>query len=147
GVSIWFALHSHDITVFGWAMVPPGYATIMSYFYWLLVLEALRRAPGLIVAGLDLLVSIYSLFAGIIPLTVLHGIYYDLNTLPHMHAMGSDSILGLPLQTAATILVGFLAFGVVLQHTGGATFFNDLSMSIFGRYRGGTAKVSIGSSA
>src|SRR5699024_6926793 len=72
---------------------------------------------------------------------------YDLNTLAQMHAMGSDSILGLPLQTAATILVGFLAFGVVLQHTGGATFFNDLSMSIFGRYRGGTAKVSIGSSA
>lgn len=147
GVSIWFALHSHDITVFGWAMVAPGYATIMSYFYWVLVLEALRRAAGLIVAGLALLVSIYPLVAGIIPITVLQGINYDLNTLAQMHAMGSDSILGLPLQTAATILVGFLAFGVVLQHTGGATFFNDLSMSIFGRYRGGTAKVSIGSSA
>lgn len=146
-VSIWFALHSHDITVFGWAMVAPGYATVMSYFYWALVLEALRRAAGLIVAGLALLVSIYPLVAGIIPITVLQGINYDLNTLAQMHAMGSDSILGLPLQTAATILVGFLAFGVVLQHTGGATFFNDLSMSIFGRYRGGTAKVSIGSSA
>ena len=147
GVSIWFALHAHDITVFGWAMVAPNSATIMSYFYWILILEALRRAAGLIVAGLALLVSLYPLVAGDIPVTVLQGINYDLNTLAQMHAMGSDSILGLPLQTAATILVGFLAFGVVLQHTGGATFFNDLSMSIFGRYRGGTAKVSIGSSA
>lgn len=146
-VSIWFALHGNEITVFGWAMMAPVSATIMSYFYWALVLEALRRAAGLIVAGLALLVSLYPLFAGDIPVTVLQGISYDLNTLAQMHAMGSESILGLPLQTAATILVGFLAFGVVLQHTGGATFFNDISMSVFGRYRGGTAKVSIASSA
>jgi TRAP transporter 4TM/12TM fusion protein len=61
--------------------------------------------------------------------------------------MGAESILGLPIQTAATILVGFLIFGVALQHTGGADFFHNLAMSIFGRYRGGAAKVSVASSA
>ncbi|MDN5632327.1 MULTISPECIES: TRAP transporter permease [Kocuria] len=61
--------------------------------------------------------------------------------------MGVDSVLGLPLQTAGTILVGFLLFGVVLQHTGGADFFHELSMAVFGRYRGGSAKVAVASSA
>ncbi|MDO5670156.1 MAG: TRAP transporter permease [Corynebacterium sp.] len=147
GVSVWFASRAEDITLFGWSMVAPTYATVMSYVYWALVLEALRRAAGIIVAGLAFLVSIYPLFAGEIPIGVLQGISYDMNTLAQQHAMGSESILGLPLQTAGTILVGFLAFGVVLQHTGGAAFFNDLAMSIFGRYRGGTAKVSVASSA
>lgn len=78
---------------------------------------------------------------------MLQGISYDLNTLAQVHVMGSESILGLPLQTAGSILVGFLLFGVVLQHTGGADFFHDLSMALFGRYRGGSAKVSVASSA
>ena len=61
--------------------------------------------------------------------------------------MGVDSILGLPLQTGATILVGFLLFGVALQHSGGATFFYELAMGLFGRFRGGSAKVSVISSS
>ena len=43
--------------------------------------------------------------------------------------------------------VGFLLFGTVLQHTGGADFFHNLSMAVFGRYRGGSAKVAVASSA
>lgn len=61
--------------------------------------------------------------------------------------MGTESIFGLPFNTAASILVGFLLFGVTLQHTGGAEFFTQLANSLFGRYRGGAAKVSVASSA
>src|SRR5699024_9998777 len=75
------------------------------------------------------------------------GITYDPVTLAQRHVMGTESIHGLPLETAATILVGFMLFGVALQHTGGAEFFNKLAMSIFGKYRGGSAKVSVASSA
>lgn len=147
GCSVYFAVNGVNIAEYGWAYVSPVTATVLSYVYWVLVLEVLRRAAGWVVAGLALAVSIYPLVAGELPIGFLQGITYDINTLAQVHAMGTDSILGLPLQTAGSILVGFLLFGIVLQHTGGADFFHDLSMSLFGRYRGGSAKVSVASSA
>lgn len=145
--SYYFTINGRDITEYGWALIAPKQATVLSFIYWALVLEILRRAAGWIVALLALIVSVYPLFAGDIPIGFIQGITYRPDTLAQIHAMGSESILGLPLETAATILVGFMLFGVVLQHTGGADFFNDLAMSIFGKYRGGSAKVSVASSA
>jgi TRAP transporter 4TM/12TM fusion protein len=147
GCSIYFAMNSVNIANYGWAFVSPPTATVLSYVVWLLVLEVLRRAAGWIVAALALVVSVYPLVAGELPIAFLQGITYDANTLAQVHAMGPESILGLPLETAGAILVGFLLFGVVLQHTGGADFFHDLSLSLFGKYRGGAAKVSVASSA
>ncbi|AWB82731.1 C4-dicarboxylate ABC transporter [Corynebacterium yudongzhengii] len=146
-MALWFTVKGPVITEFGWSLVAPTSAKVLSVLYWLMVLEMLRRAAGLIVAGLAALVSIYPMFAGEVPIVFLQGITYDPVTLAQVHVMGTESIHGLPLQTAATILVGFMLFGVVLQHTGGALFFNDLAMAIFGKFRGGSAKVSVASSA
>ena len=145
--SYYFTIHGKEISEFGWSLIAPRQATVLSFAYWALVLEILRRAAGWIVALLALVVSVYPLFAGDIPVGFIQGITYRPDTLAQIHAMGSESILGLPLETAATILVGFMLFGVVLQHTGGADFFNALAMSLFGKYRGGSAKVSVASSA
>ncbi|MEU5839815.1 TRAP transporter permease [Streptomyces diacarni] len=147
GCALFFAFHGVDIAEFGWAFVAPISATIVSYVFWALIVEVLRRTAGWVVAALAVLVSLYPLVAGELPIGFLQGITYDFNTLAQIHAMGTESILGLPLQTAGSVLVGFLLFGVVLQHTGGADFFHDLSLSLFGRYRGGSAKVAITSSA
>ncbi|WP_291479683.1 TRAP transporter permease [Corynebacterium sp.] len=145
--ALWFCARGTQIAEYGWALVAPTSASVLSFVYWALVVEVLRRAAGPIVAGLAFAVSLYPLVADVIPVGFLQGITYDPVTLAQTHVMGSDSINGLPLDTAATILVGFMLFGIVLQHTGGAAFFNDLAMSIFGKYRGGSAKVSVGSSA
>ena len=40
-------------------------------------------------------------------------------------------------------MIGFLVFGVALQHTGGGRFFLDLAFALLGHVRGGPAKVSI----
>ncbi len=147
GAALWLSSSGPEISEYGWTMIAPVTAQVLSVFYWVAVLEILRRCAGPIVAGLALAVSIYPMFADIIPIGFLQGISYDPVTLAQVHVMGTESIHGLPLQTAATILVGFMLFGVTLQHTGGAEFFNDLSRAIFGRYRGGSAKVSVASSA
>ncbi|OXS85512.1 TRAP transporter permease [Kocuria marina] len=147
GTSAYFAVHGIEIQEYGWQYMAPTLATVLSFVFWALILETLRRAAGLVVLVIAFLFSVYPLFAGIIPLSFLQGISYDLPTLAQVHTMGVDSVLGLPLQTAGTILVGFLLFGVVLQHTGGADFFHELSMAVFGRYRGGSAKVAVASSA
>lgn len=145
--AVYFSANGVNISEFGWAYVAPATATVASFLFWAIMVEVLRRAAGWIVALLALAVSVYPVIAGEIPLGFLQGITYDIATLAQVHAMGTDSILGLPLQTAGTILVGFLLFGVVLQHTGGADFFHDLSMALFGKYRGGSAKVAVASSA
>lgn len=146
-VCIYLAMNGTRIKTFGWEYMAPDIATAASFVLWLVVLEALRRTGGLVVTLIALLFSLYPLVAKFLPISFLQGVTYDLPTLAQVHAMGAEGILGLPLQTAGTILIGFLVFGVALQHTGGADFFHNLSMSIFGRYRGGAAKVSVASSA
>ncbi|GAB2740064.1 TRAP transporter permease [Nocardioides pakistanensis] len=147
GTAAWFGLNTENIINQGWDYGGPTIALVLSFVLWALVLEALRRTAGLVVTGIALLFSAYPLFAGQVPIGFLQGIQFDLEGAARMHAMGVDSILGLPLQTAASILIGFLLFGVVLQKTGGATFFHDVAQSLFGTARGGSAKVSVASSA
>ncbi|MEX5237141.1 TRAP transporter permease [Kocuria arenosa] len=143
----YFAVNGTRIKDFGWEYMAPTTATVAAFVLWLVVLEALRRTGGIAVTIIALLFSLYPLVAENLPIGVLQGVTYDLPTLAQVHIMGAEGVLGLPIQTAATILIGFLVFGVALQHTGGADFFHNLSMSIFGRYRGGAAKVSVASSA
>ncbi|WP_291797716.1 TRAP transporter fused permease subunit [Brevibacterium sp.] len=147
GVCTYFGVNGETIVNQGWDYAAPQTAVLLSYLLWLLVLEALRRTAGLIVTLIALAFSLYPLAAGQMPLGFLRGISTDLSGAAQGHIMGADSVLGLPLQTAGTILIGFLLFGVALQHTGGATFFYDLAQALFGRYRGGSAKVSVFSSA
>lgn len=147
GTNLYLGLHSEDIINFGWDFAAPPFAIVLSYVLWLLVLEALRRTAGLIVTIIALIFSLYPMISASIPVPVLQGVQYDSNGAARQHALGVDSILGLPLQTAAALLVGFLIFGVALQRTGGADFFIDLARSLFGRARGGSAKIAVGSSA
>ncbi|WP_101851349.1 TRAP transporter permease [Kocuria flava] len=146
-VCTYFAVNGTRIKNFGWEFMAPTAATVAAFVLWAIVLEVLRRTGGTAVTVIALLFSLYPLVAERLPIGVLQGVTYDLPTLAQVHAMGAESVLGLPIQTAATILVGFLVFGVALQHTGGADFFHGLAMSVFGRYRGGAAKVSVASSA
>ena len=142
--TIYYGMNGQRIFERGWDYVAPPTAMVFAFLLWILVLETLRRTAGLIVTGIALVFSLYPVFAAGIPVSFLQGIPFRLDLTAQIHAMG---VMGLPLQTAASILVGFLMFGVALQFSGGALFFYDLAMSAFSRYRGGSAKVSVVSSA
>src|SRR5699024_9500602 len=131
GSAGYFAYNGPAIAEFGWAFISPPVATVLSFVFWALVLEVLRRAAGWVVMLLALIVSLYPVIAEGIPVGFLQGITYDVSTLAQVHVMGVESIFGLPMQTAGIILVGFMFFGVALQHTGGADFFHQLSNAIF----------------
>lgn len=147
GICLYFGISGERIVSAGWDYIAPAHATVLAFLMWALVLEALRRTAGLIVTIIALIFSLYPLFAAGVPISFLEGIPFRIDLTAQIHTMGVDSILGLPLQTAGTILIGFLLFGTALQFSGGATFFYDLAMSLFGRARGGSAKVSVVSSA
>ena len=142
-LNLFFAVNAQNIINFGWDYAGPYISIVLAYAHWLITLEALRRAAGLVVTILAGAFSLFPLITSSVPVPFLQGLEFDLNGTAMMHVMGTESILGLPLQTAAGILIGFLLFGVVLQRTGGAEFFNDFAQSIFGTQRGGAAKVSV----
>lgn len=146
-VNLYFAVHAEQISLEGWDYAAPPLAVAGSFVLWLLVLEALRRTAGLVVTVIAGAFSLYPLIAERMPIGFLQGVPFPIERAATVHALGPDSILGLPLQTAGAILIGFLVFGVVLQRTGGAEFFIDLARSVFGHARGGSAKVAVTSSA
>jgi len=128
------------------------------------VLSHLREALILSVVLLAVLVDVCRRTAGF-PLTLVFGFFFlyglfghllpgPLETkqvslsrlLPYL-ALDTSSMLGSALIIACSTVILFMFFGRVLQACGGAQFFNDVSMSLFGRYRGGPGKVEVCASA
>jgi TRAP transporter 4TM/12TM fusion protein len=61
--------------------------------------------------------------------------------------LDSSGLLGVPLSVAASIVVAFIFFGQALYAVGGDKFITELALIAMGRYRGGSAKVSVISSS
>lgn len=58
-----------------------------------------------------------------------------------------NALLGTPVRVAVEIVIPFVLFGELLRHSGGSDFLTRISFAIFGRYRGGSAKAAVGTSA
>ena len=106
----------------------------------ILLIEALRRATGPVLSILVLVFVLYALFADHLPGS---GIPTDWRKLSLSLAANTTGILGLPIKVAATIVIAFVLFGQVLQHTGGLRFFTDIAMTLMGRFRGGATKIAV----
>ncbi len=146
-MAIYIGLNGERIIMEGWDWIAPAVPTSFSIILWGLLLEALRRVGGLVLTIIVLVISLYPLIASDVPLRLLQGQSYDFLTLARNHIMSSNSVFGIAYTTIGNTLLGFLVFGVVITHTGGGKFFFDLAQSIFGRTRGGSAKVAVVGSA
>ena len=145
GVCLFFFLNSTNIVDQGWEFVAPPHAIYMSYLLWALVLEAVRRAGGFAIFIIVAVISTYPLFADAMP-GPISGLASSPGETASYHAMSIESILGIPMRAFAELVIGFLIFGVALQHTGGGKFFLNLAFALLGSVRGGAAKVAIFSS-
>ncbi|MBD7936484.1 MULTISPECIES: TRAP transporter permease [Cytobacillus] len=146
-IAIAIGLNGERIIIEGWDWEAPILPTIASILLWGLIIEALRRTAGLVLAMICLVISLYPLIAGVIPIELLQGQSYDFLTLARNHIMSSNSVFGIAYTTIGNLLLGFLVFGVVITKTGGGDFFFNLALSIFGKTRGGSAKVAVVGSA
>lgn len=126
----------------GWEFAAPVAAQWVAFLFAGLVLEATRRAGGLVLAIVVTVVAFYPTFAGHVP-APFSGFQSTLSEAFSYHVYSSESIFGIPMKAFGGVVIGFIIFGSVLQHTGGGAFFNDLALGLVGRYRGGAAKVSI----
>jgi TRAP transporter 4TM/12TM fusion protein len=117
------------------------------YVMWLLLMEALRRTGGW---GLVLSVApftLYPIFADAAWLGPLKGAQSTLDQASAYHMLSVESLLGIPLQAFAEIVIGFLVFGTALMMTGAGRFFLNVAFALCGTFRGGAAKVCIFASA
>ena len=141
-----FAVESERILSEGWEYGAPPLAKLCAGILWLLILESLRRTSGWPMTVIVALVSLYPVFADLIPNPLKGNPQTFSDTLAY-HLASAESAFGIPMRAFAEIVVGFIVFGVALNCTGGGKFFNDLAFALVGRYRGGAAQVGIISSA
>ena len=111
-----------------------------------LLLEATRRLFGWTLVVLVIVFIFYALYTNLFP-----GPLYN-NAIPWQRLavslyLDKSALFGVPLKVAATIVLAFVLFGQLLLSTGGGKSIIDLSLTVFGRMRGGAAKVPIVASA
>ncbi|WP_430396207.1 TRAP transporter permease [Ferrovibrio sp.] len=143
---IWFSFKSTAILGEGWEFAAPMPAKILGFVLWALILETLRRTGGLAITIIVFVISLYPVFAGLMP-GPIQGIQQSFADTMAYHIVSAESAFGIPMRAFGEVVIGFIVFGVALNHTGGGKFFNDVAFALVGRWRGGAAQVGVISSA
>ncbi len=108
----------------------------------ILVLEATRRVIGWTLPLVAVAFVIYAYWGPNMPGVFGHRGYDWGRILQHTYT-STEGIYGLPIGVSATFVILFIIFGAILQETGAGRFFIDLAFALFGRVRGGPAKVAV----
>ena len=142
GVSGYFAYTADLSLEEGWEYAPPETARWVSFLFWALIMEATRRAGGLVIFLIVFVFSLYPTFADIMPGPISGFSQPFVDVIPY-HIISSESSFGIPMRAFGNLVIGFIIFGAALQYTGGGAFFNNLALALVGNLRGGAAKVAI----
>ena len=141
-IGIYFSINAENILMSGWDIEAPIFPTVLSIIFIILSLESLRRTGGYFIFSIAVFFTLYPIFADKMP-GALWGNTYTLTEAARAHSMGLDSLIGIPMKVAGSLLIGFLIYGVVLSETGGGRFFINIAEALMGKKRGGQAKVAI----
>lgn len=142
GLLGYFAWNAETMVRQAWEYTAPEPARWASLLLWFLVMEVTRRAGGLAILIVVGVLSFYPVYAASMP-GVFSGFAMTVEQTGMYHIMSTQSMLGLPIKAFASLVVGFLLFGVTLQFTGAGRFFLDMSFALLGHVRGGAAKVAV----
>ncbi len=112
----------------------------------LLILEGARRVIGPPLPVIAIIAILYALFGHHLSGQFAHKEFSIRMIIDSLYT-SSIGIWGLITGISASLIAGFLIFGVMLEKTGGGETFVDLALKIAGRSHGGPAKVSCFSSA
>ena len=146
--SLYLMLHIRKAAELGWEFGgAPGQVVWAGYLLWALLMEALRRTGGWGLVLSILPFTFYPVFAGADWLGPLRGTQSTMEQASAYHMLSSESLLGIPVQAFAEVVIGFLVFGTALMMTGAGKFFINLAFALCGTFRGGAAKVGIFASA
>jgi TRAP transporter 4TM/12TM fusion protein len=120
----------------------PIHGVVIGGILLALVLEGLRRVSGNVLVFILAAFILYGFFGHLVP-GELQGRRVRPEGLLLYLSLDVNGVFGSVFGVAATIVVAFLFFGALLDRTGGARFFTDLAVAVFGGYRGGAAKIAV----
>jgi TRAP transporter 4TM/12TM fusion protein len=142
--SFYLMLNIREAAEQGWEFGDPPKPIIWAgYVMWFVLMEALRRTGGWSLLLSVFPFTVYPLFAGYHWLGPLRGNQSTIDQATAYHVLSTESLLGIPIQAFADVVIGFLVFGTALMMTGAGKFFINLAFALCGTFRGGAAKVGI----
>src|SRR5215217_5113813 len=107
---------------------------ILFYLVWRVMGPALPIVAGLFLA--------YCLFGNYLPAPFDHRGYSLDQVIEHM-SFGTEGLYTTPTLVSATYIFLFILFGAFLERAGMIQLFTDVALALFGRTRGGPAKVAV----
>ena len=128
-----FMMHSTSSTV-----ADVAFAVILV----LLLLEAARRAMGIIFVILTFITISYAFLGPWLPDAMAHRGFTLEHIVQHLY-IGSYGIWGMTTGTMVSMVSIFIVLGSVLFVTGGANVFVSIATALGGRSKGGPAKVAV----
>ncbi len=127
-------------------LLRPPEAVVIGVIMLPLTLEALRRVTGPTLVIVVLVFICYAFWGNVVP-GRLAGRAQDWEKVASYLTFDVNGILGVPLQIASTVVIGFVLFGMLLSRGGGAKFFTDAALLLMGGLRGGAMKIAVIGSA
>src|SRR5712675_2180289 len=85
---------------------------------------------------------LYWFFGQYLPSPLNHRGYDFDQVISHL-SFGTEGFYGVPIYVSATYIFLFILFGSFLERAGMIQLFTDVSLGLFGRTRGGPAKVAV----
>ena len=107
-----------------------------------LVLEAARRAVGLVLAIICLVFFTYPFYSHLLP-GVLGGRGYSLERMSEFLTTTSQGVYGIPLGVSATYIILFAIYGAFLSEFGAGDFFFKLAKRLTAGMRAAGAKTAV----
>ena len=107
-----------------------------------LIFEGTRRLMGLALPLMCGLCLLYWFFGQYLPQPFNHRGYDFDQVITHL-SFGTEGFYGVPIYVSATYIFLFILFGSFLERAGMIRLFTDVSLGLFGRARGGPAKVAV----
>ena len=107
-----------------------------------LIFELTRRVVGWSLLIIAFAFLAYAFFGQHLPSPFSHR-GYDLQRIATTLFMSKNGLFGVPMRVTTYFIYLFVAFGAFYETCGGTAFFVDLASALFGKLRGGPAKVSV----
>jgi len=124
------------------AGIPNSNDIVMSIVLILIVFESSRRVIGLPLVIIAILFTCYAFLGPYMPgIFALRGV--SLEKYLSQVALSTEGIYGIPLDVSANTVFLFVLLGAMLERAGAVHFFNDLAISLLGKYKGGPAKAAV----
>jgi TRAP transporter 4TM/12TM fusion protein len=137
--------------VFDWtgismrAGMPIGRDIAIGVLLILLVLEASRRVIGPALGVIAVVFTIYAFLGPRMPSVLA---FRGVSVVKYISqvTLSTEGIYGIPLDVSANTVFLFVLLGSMLDKAGAGHFYNNLAISLLGKYKGGPAKAAVVSS-